>query len=219
MVGAVFLSAGVPDPQRSPEYAATADTVAITSAVSALVHVALGRRPLIWGGQPAITPMIWVVARDLNVDYGAWVQLYQSQFFHDRFPEDNDRFQNVIYTAGVADNREKSLSAMRKQMFSENSFNAAVFIGGMDGILEEFELFRSLQPNAAVVPVVSTGGAVLKVAERLGSVAPDLLDDLDYVALFHRHLGISVREERFQTPHDQPAEVEQRYWRPPASKA
>ncbi|MDP9649681.1 hypothetical protein J2793_005148 [Paraburkholderia caledonica] len=34
----------------------SADTVAITAAVSALVHVVLGRRLLIWGGQPAITP-------------------------------------------------------------------------------------------------------------------------------------------------------------------
>ena len=61
MADAIFLSAGVPDPKRGPEYAATADTVAICAAVSALVHVALGRRLLVWGGQPAITPMIWVI--------------------------------------------------------------------------------------------------------------------------------------------------------------
>lgn len=64
MMDAIFLSAGVPDPRRGPEYAATADTVAITAAVSALVYVTLGRRPLIWGGHPAITPMIWVIAED-----------------------------------------------------------------------------------------------------------------------------------------------------------
>ena len=47
MAEAVFLSAGVPDPKRGPKYAANADTVAITSAVSALVHVTLGRRLLV----------------------------------------------------------------------------------------------------------------------------------------------------------------------------
>src|SRR4051812_24128787 len=48
MTDTVFLSASVPDPKRGPEYAATADTVAITAAVSALVHVSLGRRLIVW---------------------------------------------------------------------------------------------------------------------------------------------------------------------------
>lgn len=218
MAEAIFLSAGVPDPKRGPEYAATADTVAITAAVSALVHVTLGRRLLVWGGQPAITPMIWVVAEDIGVDYGRWVRLYQSRHFQDEFPEDNERFQNVTYTDDVEKDREKSLLAMRERMFSDHQFKAAVFIGGMGGIIDEFELFRRLQPNAAVVPVMSTGGAALKVAERLPRLDADLSNDLDYVALFHRHLGISVREERFPRPEDQPAAVDQRYWRPPPFK-
>lgn len=216
MSGAVFLSAGVPDPKRGPEYAATADTVAITAAVSAVVHVTLGRRQLVWGGHPAITPMVWVVAQDVGVDYGQWVRLYQSRFFKEEFPEDNERFRNVTYTEQVMQDREKSLAAMRKQMFSDNLFAAAVFIGGMGGIVDEYELFREMQPKAAIIPVVSTGGAALTVAERVGQVSVDLKNDLDYIALFHRHLGVSVREERFPRPEDQPAEVEKRYWRPKA---
>ena len=180
--------------------------------MSALVHVTLGRRLLIWGGHPAITPMISVVAQEFGVDYGAWVRLYQSRFFQDEFPEDNERFRNVTYTDCIAKDREKSLLYMRTQMFSENEFKAAVFIGGMGGILDEFELFRRLQPGAVVAPVVSTGGATLRVAEQLGDIAQDLREDLDYVALFHRHLGISVREVRFQNPEVQPLEIERRYW-------
>lgn len=216
MAEAIFLSAGVPDPKRGPQYAATADTVAITAAVSALVHVTLGRRLLVWGGHPAITPMIWVVAQDVGVDYGRWVQLYQSRHFRDEFPEDNERFQNVTYTDDVELDREKSLLAMRQRMFTDHVFKAAVFIGGMGGIVQEYELFRRLQPDAAVVPVVSTGGATLDVAARVGPLDADLADDRDYVALFHRHLGISVREERFHSPQDQPHEIEQRFWRPPS---
>lgn len=214
MADAVFLSAGVPDPKRGPEYAATADTVAIAAAVSALVHVTLGRRLLVWGGQPAITPMIWVVAQDIGVDYGRWVQLYQSRHFKDEFPEDNERFQNVIFTDDVGRDREKSLRLMRERMFSERTFKAAVFIGGMGGIIEEYELFRKFQPNAAIVPVLSTGGAVLEVGARTGSLSPDLADERDYVALFHRHIGISVKEERYRDPDAQPEEIEQRFWRP-----
>lgn len=216
---AIFLSAGVPDPKRGPQYAATADSVAIASAVSALIHVTLGRRLLVWGGHPAITPMVWVVAQDVGIDYGKWVHLYQSRHFKDDFPEDNKRFQNVTYTDEVAKDREQSLLAMRERMFSENSFKAAVFIGGMGGIIHEFELFRRLQPNATVIPVVSTGGAAIEVATLLGATSPDLEYDLDYVALFHRHLGISVREERYLSPDDQPDTIDQRYWQHPTSKS
>jgi hypothetical protein len=215
MADAIFLSAGVPDPRRGPEYAATADSVAIGAAVSALVHVTLGRRLLVWGGHPAITPSIWVVAQDVGVDYGRWVRLYQSRYFKDEFPEDNERFQNVTYTDDVDLDREKSLLVMRERMFSEHAFKAAIFIGGMGGIVQEYELFRRLQPEAAVVPIISTGGATLEVASRAGALPSDLADDLDYVALFHRHLAISVREERFRNPDDQPSALEERFWRPP----
>jgi hypothetical protein len=213
---AIFLSAGVPDPKRGPEYAKTADTVAITAAVSALVHVTLGRRLLVWGGQPAITPMIWVVAEGLGLDYGGWVKLYQTRHFEDEFPEDNKHFQNVTYTEDVEGDREKSLFGMRERMLKEHTFHAAVFIGGMGGIIDEFEMFRRLQPNAVTLPVVSTGGAVLKVADRMPTFDRDLADDLDYVALFHRHLGISVKERRYKRPEDQPLAINQRLWEPPA---
>ncbi|HEY0712109.1 MAG TPA: hypothetical protein VGF45_05510 [Polyangia bacterium] len=193
--------------------------MAITAAVSALVHVTLGRRLLVWGGHPAITPMICVVAEDMKVDYGKWVRLYQSRYFQDEFPEDNARFQNVTYTDAVNDDREKSLHAMRETMFSSHEFAAAVFIGGMGGILDEFEMFQRLQPKAAVVPVVSTGGAALELATRIPALDPSLANDLDYVAIFHRHLGISVREERFGRPEDQPASVEDRMYRSPLNKA
>lgn len=209
----IFLSASVPDTKRGPEFVATADSVAISAAVSDLLYVTLGRRPLVWGGHPAITPMIWTVAQDIGVDYGKWVRLYQSRHFREEFPEENERFQNVIYTEDVDNDREKSLLAMREQMFSDHEYSAAVFIGGMEGIFEEFELFRRFQPEAAVIPVASTGGAAFELAERLSTVPDDLLNDLDYVALFHRHLKISVQEKRFVRPDDQPDDVEERYWR------
>src|SRR3546814_8412709 len=83
---------------------------------------------------------------------------------------------------------------MRERMFSEHKFKAAVFIGGMGGIIQEYEMFRRLQPEAAVIPVISTGGATLDVGAQVESLAPDLTEDRDYVALFHRHLD--VRSEK-----------------------
>ncbi|MBY5635203.1 hypothetical protein HFO39_10465 [Rhizobium leguminosarum] len=214
MAEAIFLSAGVPDPRRGPEFAATADTVAINAAVSALAYVALGRRRLIWGGHPAITPMILVMSEGMGVDYAEWVTLYQSEFFQDEFPEDNERFRNVVLTEKLEHGRDASLQLMRERMFKENDFAAAVFIGGMGGIVAEYEMFSKLQPSAKVLPVTSTGGAALDVAAKLSNLLPDFQDQRDYVALFHEHLNISVKEERFRVPGDQPVVVEERFWRP-----
>jgi len=161
--------------------------------------------------------MIWVVAEGLGTNYGSWVKLYQSNYFKDEYPEDNQRFQNVTYTKDVDRDREKSLRLMRERMFSAFNFTAAVFIGGMGGVVEEYNLLQQLQPNARLLPIVSTGGAAVEIGTRALSVPPDLRDDLDYVAVFHRHLGISVREERYRTPSDQPKVVSERYWRHPAS--
>ena len=215
MEDSIFLSASVPDPKRAPEFAETSNSVAITSAVRALVHVTLGRRVLVWGGHPAITPMIKVVAEEMGVDYGKWVKLYQSLYFKDQFPQDNQKFKNVIYTENIKNDREKSLRHMRERMFSENNFRAAVFIGGMAGIIDESNLFAQLQPGKDIIPVLSTGGATLKVAETIKKgICEDLYNDLDYVQLFHRKLEVSVREERFLSPDIQPIDIEKRYWQP-----
>lgn len=214
MADAIFLAAGVPDPKRGPEYAATADVVAIGAAVSALLHVTLGRRPLVWGGQPAITPMIWAVAEGMGVDYGRWVKLYQSRHFQEDFPEENARFGNVVFTEDVGGGREESLLAMRERMFADNAFSAAVFIGGMGGLVQEYEMFRQAQPRARIVPIVSTGGATLKIAELMGGGDGDLASDLDYVRVLHRHLGVSAKEARYASPDDQPRDPDQRHWRP-----
>ena len=212
MSSAIFLSASVPRPGRLPDYASSADSVAIASAVSALIGVVLGRRMLVWGGHPAITPMIWEVAQSVSVDYGCWVQLYQSLHFEDKFPEDNEKFQNVTFTEDVSGDRAASLLKMRKEMFTAYFFTDAVFIGGMEGIVEEFELLRGIHPNTNMVPVVSTGGATIEVARRMDQVAGDLSEDLDYVGVFHRHLRISPREKRYFRPGDQPTEIDDRFW-------
>lgn len=213
MTEAIFLSASVPDPKRAPVYASTADPVAITAAVTALVYVTLGRRLLLWGGHPAITPMIWAVAESMGVDYGQWVRLYQSKWFTDQFPEDNEKFRNVTFTEVVDGDQNKSLRHMRERMFNEQQFDAAVFIGGMGGIVEEFELFIQLQPNANALPVISTGGAVLDLEKRATLLPDDLRNDFDYISLFHRHLQIAPREMRYPQPAKQPSRLADRMWR------
>jgi hypothetical protein len=64
-----------------------------------------------------------------------------------------------------------------------------------------------------VIPIVSTGGATLDIAQLIGESPPDLTDEFDYVARFHRHLGVSVKEERFRSPEEQPASENERFCR------
>jgi SLOG cluster3 family len=214
MAEAIFLSAGVPDAKRAPQYAETADPVAIATAVSALLYVTLGRRPLVFGGQPAIIPMVWTVAQDMGVEYGGWVRLYQSRYFEDDFPEETAKFQNVVFTEKAL-SRAESLHDMRQRMFEETPFASAVFVGGMDGIVDEFRLLRLMQPHAKPVPLYSTGGAVTELAREGAPLDPELTTNLDYVGLLHRQLGVSPKEARFRRPADQPRDPGARLWRDP----
>jgi hypothetical protein len=95
-MNAIFLSASVPVIGRGNFYE-SADPFLIQSAVRKLVTVVLGRRLLVWGGHPAITPMVWAVCEDLGVDFAKAVVLYQSRYFAEVFPEENSCFGNVEY--------------------------------------------------------------------------------------------------------------------------
>jgi hypothetical protein len=158
--------------------------------------------------------MVWAVAEGLGVDYGGWVKLYQSRYFEEEFPEDNEKFRNITYTERFNGDLERSLLVMRTRMFHETKFSAAVFVGGMRGIIDEFDLLREIQPDTSMLPVVSSGGAVLEVARRLPDYPADLNSDLDYVSMFHRLLGVPVGERRYRNPADQPKSLSDRMWTP-----
>lgn len=210
MNGAVFLSASVPDPE-APHFVGPADTIAVTSAVKALIYVVLGRRRLIWGGHPAITPMVWSAADSMNVDYGAWVTLYQSRYFEDHYPQDNERFQNVVFTEaadesvelGSTGSRELSLDLMRRQMFRDNTFSTAIFIGGMKGVIAEFELIAEYSRDVQRFPILSTGGVTDRLVEILDltdAVRSRLRSDVDYIPLFHDICDVERGEHRVTRP-------------------
>lgn len=205
---AVFLSAGVPDP-AAPHFLGEGDSVAISAAVAALLEVTLGRRKLVWGGHPAITPMVWAFAESMGVDYSEWVLLYQSLRFEDEFPEETALFRNVIFTERVGSEIAENLALMRSLMITENEFKAAIFIGGMQGVLDEYELFSERAPDAVILPIASTGGAARQLNDMLGGDLA-LAGNLNYVELLYERLGIDPNERRYATPADQPLDVASR---------
>lgn len=188
-MSAIFLSASVPLVGRG-NYYETADPFLIQCAVRELVMAVIRDSRIVWGGHPAITPMIWTICQDLGVDYANAVVLYQSQYFEDRFPDENQHFGNVVYTEAVSGDREASLLLMREEMLSRSDLNAAVFIGGMEGVEAEYELFKKHHPDAKVLPVPAPGGAAQVLAERIGGFDEATLHDVDFARLFRTKLGL-----------------------------
>jgi SLOG cluster3 family len=194
-MSAIFLSASVPVVGRG-NYHESADPFLIQSAVREFITASLGRRLIVWGGHPAITPMVWAVCEDLGVNYARAVVLYQSRFFEDRFPEENARFHNVEYIDPVPGDREASLLRMREAMLSRQDLASAVFIGGMEGVLAEYALFAKFHPDANVIAVPAPGGAARQLAENLGVANQADLQNVDFARLFYSALNVAPNEPR-----------------------
>lgn len=210
----VFLSASIPSKDRNPKYYDTADFVAIRDAVIAIATVVVPEYRLVWGGHPAITPLIRTVYEEIlemqhdgdlsdeefKKEIKTHVLLYQSRFFEKYFPEDNGVFESVKLIAANKD-RESSLSDMRDAMLKDKNYLAAFFIGGMEGVEEEFELFRKCNPSCPVFPVASTGAAAELIYDFLyeksdtytDETAEALKQDRAYISLFRKLLGMAER--------------------------
>ncbi len=184
----IFLSASTPLPERNLQYYGTCDIIAIRDAVIALATVVLPEHRLIWGGHPSITPLIYYVLEKLNINIQDHVILYQSKFFEKDFPEDNDKFQNVILTDDLGE-REASLKLMRETMFNSDKFSAGIFIGGMDGVELEYKMFKELHPDALLLPIQSTGAAAKIIYDSCFVNKNERFEkDYAYMSLFQKYL-------------------------------
>jgi hypothetical protein len=186
-MGEIFLSASIPVVGRG-QYYETADPFLIQCAVRELAIATVRRHKIVWGGHPAITPMIWNICEDLGADYTDSVTLYQSRFFEGSYPEENQRFDNVVYIDPVPGDIKGSLKLMREQMLSREDLIGAVFIGGMDGVEVEYDIFRRFNPEAFILPVAAPGGAALNLARDNGYFTGQELEDIDFATLFSRYL-------------------------------
>lgn len=206
----IFLSAGIPElvDNRKKEYFETADRIAIRDAILALVYVCLKLDiKIVWGGHPKITPIIYEAIRafeEKELHYSKrltdallktyiqkHVHLFQSEYFRDRFPKDNNKFENVTITKKKNDISD-SIHYMREEMLSYQPLSAAIYIGGMEGIREEDEMFIKRYPNTPTFPIASTGGAayelyVCKKTDR--DLSDDLIENYAYTSLFYSILG------------------------------
>ena len=180
----VFLSASIPSPERDKRFYDTADIIAIRDSVRALATVVIPKCNLVWGGHPSITPLIRCVIDKMGCNIKNHVTLYQSLFYENVFPEDNFAFENIVLTPKL-ETKTESLSLLRVTMLKDNDFKAGIFIGGMEGIDEEYKLFKEYNPEAIILPIASTGGASkILYEDGINKYNPRLNSDYAYMSMF-----------------------------------
>jgi hypothetical protein len=198
----LFLSAGVPN--KDP-HLYRPDPIAIREAVRALVAIVVPEHFLVFGGHPAITPLVWDAAHSLQAHESVYI--YQSELYRPFVPQQVRFFPNVVWTpirpgASVSNPRdvEDSLQTMREWMIQKRLFPttrtlkpycAGVFIGGMKGIEIEWDMFTHSYPNAPAFPVASTEGEARNLWSRVAPPQavnrkdwPRLDSELNYRRLF-----------------------------------
>lgn len=181
----IFLSASVPLPDRNPKFFETADVVAIRDAIKAFVQEFGPTHRIHFGGHPAVTPLISLMMKRHPEIKNQQIALYQSEIYKEMFPEENYDFVRKVYTPAVAGNFPASLALMREKMLTDQEIVAGVFIGGMEGVVEEYNMLTQLQPNAKCYPIASTGGAALEIYKS--GVFETMLDrQLTYRTLFRK---------------------------------
>jgi hypothetical protein len=200
LVGAtIFVSASIPDPQR---WNGPADPLAITDAVVSLgrVFLSAGAR-VVTAAHPTIAPLLLYVASELPSERPPEIVTYQSDLFEDVLPPETRRFEHekigqFVWTPRADGERpvpgewDQSLAIMRRQMLTETCPSAAMFIGGMEGIVAEYSMFSDLFPGAPCYPLGRPGGESRLLAERLDSpLADELRESRVYPALWRTVLA------------------------------
>jgi len=134
--------------------------------------------------------MIRLLTLEKRVQLKSHVFLFQSRFFEKEFPPEVREFENLILVEAVGRDRDASLMKMREAMIGSHDFAAGIFIGGMEGVEKEYELFRRMHPKKPAFPIASTGAAARILFDNFEHNRQELLNDLRYLHLFRRLLGV-----------------------------
>ena len=157
----VFLSASFPSGDRGERFSPY-DSSAIVDAVSAFARAILESNGTItFGGHPTITPLVLMISRELQVKSS--VTVFHSEWFKKvEIPEVGEIEQEelgCVEWTPMCDDRQIALATMREIMIRKTRYAGALFIGGMEGICEEYKLVKELAPHTPCVPVAGPGGA------------------------------------------------------------
>jgi hypothetical protein len=202
---AIFVSASIPDPQR---WHGQFDALEITDAVTALARVFLsaGYR-IVTAAHPTISPLLLYIAAEFPQTISNRIIIYQSLLFANDLPAATRRFEadgigTIHWTPSVEGDRpvpgewHPSLRVMREQMLGEVGPVAACFVGGMEGIREEYDLFRELLPGRPTYPIGRPGGAAIALIDNDHPLSDILATAVTYPTLWRSVLTDLTAEPR-----------------------
>lgn len=170
--GRVFLSASFPSGDRGQRFRPY-DAGEIADAVTALTRaVFTAGGGLVFGGHPTITPLVLFVAGEYHLHQA--VDVFQSRWFEREIPAETRRFEEagfgrIIWTERRS-TQEESLRLMRERMLKETDPLGGVFIGGMEGILQEWAFFGELLADRPRIPFGAPGGAATQLVDLAGAL-------------------------------------------------
>lgn len=175
-------------------YVSNARPERIRAAVVALTRVALARQVrLVFGAHPTISPMILQVAQDMDARDDS-ILVFQSNAYRAIIPGSTLQFANwsrgrLILTREKPEPHRvptplkrlnpypNSLQHMRTMMMEVPGVIGAVFIGGMNGVEDEADLFAQVHPQLHRYAFASTGSAALRLGQRFPGAFHGTLPD------------------------------------------
>ena len=157
----VFISASFPSGERGEKYKPY-DPGGIADAVCAFARRILANNgTLTMGCHPTITPLLMYISRNLEVKNALTV--FESEWFEDIRSPQVDEIEKeelgFLKRTPKVDSHSKSLSIMRQAMIQHTCYSGALFIGGMEGIEQEYAMFSKHSPETLRARVAGPGGA------------------------------------------------------------
>jgi hypothetical protein len=154
---------------------------------------------VVTAAHPTIAPLLLYVAAELPSKHAGRVTIYQSDLFDSVLPAATRRFEEegigaLIRTPAAPGEEpapgrwDNSLLRMRIQMFEETVPAAAAFVGGMQGIADEFALFSEMHPNAPTYPLAGPGGEARRLVEEIEPRLPELVTGRVYPTVWNHVL-------------------------------
>jgi hypothetical protein len=196
----VFLSASFPSGKRGKKFKPY-DTAAISAAVRALTRaILLAEHRIVFGAHPMISPVVLLAAGEFEVS-GA-IDVFQSEYFRKDIPSETWRLVELGYgemrmiPQDSSGERDRSLALMRKAMFTAQPLAAGIFVGGMEGIHDEYNLLKKHQPRAARLPLTAPGGAARDLKPGDDPISQELkgiLGDEHYPVVAHEIVSVLDR--------------------------
>ncbi len=194
----VFVAASFPSGESGREFD-QADPSAIADAVTSLVKAVLaaGGR-VVFGGHPTITPLVLLVAGEHGHERA--VDVYQSHWFGDVITAETYRLEELgygtIHWTPRGSSQAESLTVMRVTMLQETQPIGGLFAGGMQGLIEEWELFGAILPGRPRLALAAPGGAAafLHRQSDVPAAMRGTLRSSRYPALAHRVVTTLARQ-------------------------